>query len=167
MGKRARKRREGDEGPVERPEAVERLLGDEGVDDDGTPVEQAERQDADPDADGAGPAKPKGRHPAPDGRLREVSMLVEEADYVLHLYRWILLTAQVPRAQDWLRREDWPHPDHVIDVFGSWDKFVAHAEVPDSLKVSGVIAERNGAGRAASTITEATTVVRAAFTPMP
>jgi chemotaxis protein histidine kinase CheA len=59
-------------------------------------------------------------------------MLVEEADYLSHLYRWTLMTGEVPRAQDWLRREDWPHPDHVIDVFGSWDKFLAHAELPSS-----------------------------------
>jgi hypothetical protein len=59
-------------------------------------------------------------------------MLVEEADYLSHLYRWTLMTGEVPRAQDWLKREDWPHPDHVIDVFGSWDKFLSHAELPSS-----------------------------------
>ena len=68
----------------------------------------------------------------PDGRLREVALLVEEADYLLALYRWIVLTGEVPRAQDWLRREEWPHPDYVIDVFGSWEKFLQHAEVPSS-----------------------------------
>jgi hypothetical protein len=68
----------------------------------------------------------------PDGRLREVALLVEEADYLHALYRWVLLTGEVPRAQDWLRREEWPHPDYVIDVFGSWEKFLQHAEVPGS-----------------------------------
>src|SRR4051812_16483639 len=68
----------------------------------------------------------------PDGRLREVALLVEEADYLLALYRWIVLTGEVPRAQDWLRREEWPHPDYVIDVFGSWEKFLQHAEIPSS-----------------------------------
>jgi hypothetical protein len=68
----------------------------------------------------------------PDGRLREVALLVEEADYLLALYRWIVLTGEVPRAQDWLRREEWPHPDYVIDVFGSWEKFLQHAEIPAS-----------------------------------
>src|SRR5260221_7056429 len=85
----------------------------------GTVGASAEAADA-PEPDG----KPK---LAPDGRLREVSLLVEEADYLLQLYRWIVLTAEVPRAQDWLKREQWPHPDYVIDVFGSWDKFLAHA----------------------------------------
>jgi hypothetical protein len=68
----------------------------------------------------------------PDGRLREVALLVEEADYLLALYRWIVLTGDVPRAQDWLRREEWPHPDYVVDVYGSWEKFLQHAEIPSS-----------------------------------
>jgi hypothetical protein len=68
----------------------------------------------------------------PDGRLREVALLVEEADYLFALYRWIVLTGEVPRAQDWLRREEWPHPDYVVDVFGSWEKFLQHAEIPAS-----------------------------------
>jgi chemotaxis protein histidine kinase CheA len=93
--------------------------------------EQTEPQDGaeqreEPPADGApGPVRP-------DGRLREVALLVEEADYLLALYRWIVLTGDVPRAQDWLRREEWPHPDYVIDVFGSWEKFLQHAEIPSS-----------------------------------
>lgn len=65
----------------------------------------------------------------PDGRLREVSLLVEEVDYVHQLYRWIILAGDVPKAQEWLKREPWPHPDHVIDVFGSWEKFLVHAHV--------------------------------------
>src|SRR3954447_8453818 len=68
----------------------------------------------------------------PDGRLREVALLVEEADYLFALYRWIVLTGEVPRAQDWLRREEWPHPDYVVDVCGSWEKFLQHAEIPAS-----------------------------------
>ena len=93
--------------------------------------EQTEAQDdaeqrEEPAADGApGPVRP-------DGRLREVALLVEEADYLLALYRWIVLTGDVPRAQDWLRREEWPHPDYIIDVFGSWEKFLQHAEIPSS-----------------------------------
>jgi hypothetical protein len=93
--------------------------------------EQTESQDATErteDAPADGPPAPV----RPDGRLREVALLVEEADYLLALYRWILLTGEVPRAQDWLRREEWPHPDYVIDVFGSWEKFLQHAEIPTS-----------------------------------
>jgi hypothetical protein len=93
--------------------------------------EQTEPQEATEQADDA----PSDGAPVPlrpDGRLREVALLVEEADYVLSLYRWIVLTGEVPRAQDWLRREEWPHPDYVIDVFGSWEKFLQHAEIPSS-----------------------------------
>ncbi len=183
MGKRSRRRKDDDEGPVERPPAVDALLGvdrsagaDDGTpgtgpdggrqrdrDDDARDEDGAARGEDDPERDGgaddpereqdgdgngaaatdapgkaAASAKgsdrqgPPARHPPPDGRLRDVAYLVEEADHLLHLYRWILLTGEVPRAQDWLKREDWPHPDHVIDVFGNWQKFLTHAGVSDS-----------------------------------
>jgi hypothetical protein len=90
------------------------------------PQEAAERAEDATGTDGA-PAPLR-----PDARLREVALLVEEADYLHALYRWIVLTGEVPRAQDWLRREEWPHPDYVIDVFGSWEKFLQHAEIPSS-----------------------------------
>ncbi len=77
-------------------------------------------------------ASPRMGRPKAEARLREVSYLVEEADYLLHLYRWIVLAGEPPRAQDWLKTEDWPHPDAVIEVFGSWEKFFEHAEIPSS-----------------------------------
>jgi hypothetical protein len=84
-------------------------------------------------APGASPAR-AGRpgRPKADPRLREVSLLVEEADYLAHLYRWIVLVGEPPSAQDWLKTEDWPHPDIVVEVFGSWERFLSAAEVPDS-----------------------------------
>src|SRR3954463_10459273 len=90
-------------------------------------TEATETQDAaSAAADGAsGPLRP-------DGRLREVAMLVEEADYLLALYRWVVMTGEVPRAQDWLRREEWPHPDYVVDVYGSRGEVLQHAEIPSS-----------------------------------
>lgn len=86
------------------------------------------------ESDGEAAANGRGRTAPlrPDGRLREVALLVEEADYLLALYRWLVLSGELPRAQDWLRREEWPHPDYVIDVFGSWEKFLQHAEIPNS-----------------------------------
>jgi hypothetical protein len=135
MGKRSRRRKDGDE-PDERPAALEALLGPDPEpsrrEDGEGPAEEGDEPDGQRGPGGSAAASPPARHPAPDGRLREVSMLVEEADYVSHLYRWTLMTGEVPRAQDWLKREDWPHPDHVIDVFGSWEKFLAHAELPSS-----------------------------------
>ena len=81
-----------------------------------------------------GGARAAGRpgRPKADPRLREVSLLVEEADYLAHLYRWIVLVGEPPSAQDWLKTEDWPHPDIVVEVFGSWERFLGAAEVPDS-----------------------------------
>ena len=87
---------------------------------------------SDAPAAGARPTAGRPGRPKADPRLREVSLLVEEADYLLHLYRWIVLAGGPPSAQDWLKTEDWPHPDVVIEVFGSWERFLAAAEVPDS-----------------------------------
>jgi hypothetical protein len=88
------------------------------------------------DGDGAAgpsPARPpRPGRPKADPRLREVSLLVEEADYLLHLYRWVVLAGEPPSAQDWLKTEEWPHPDVVIEVFGSWERFLAAGEIPDS-----------------------------------
>jgi hypothetical protein len=94
-------------------------------------------QEQDPAGDAEPAARPESENGGaaplrPDGRLREVALLVEEADYLLALLRWIVLTGEVPRAQDWLRREDWPHPDYVLDVFGSWERFLSAADVPGS-----------------------------------
>jgi len=89
---------------------------------------------AEPAPAGQGRSGRPGRpgRPKADARLREVSLLVEEADYLAHLYRWIVLVGDPPSAQDWLKTEDWPHPDVVVEVFGSWDRFLAAAEVPES-----------------------------------
>lgn len=67
-----------------------------------------------------------------DPRLREVMAYAEEADMLYHLYRWTLLKGGVPSARDWLPREDMPHPDAVAEVFGSWAKFLDHAQLADS-----------------------------------
>ena len=91
----------------------------------GEAPEEPQQDAAAEEPDGPAPLRP-------DGRLREVSLLVEETDYIYALYRWVILTGEVPKPNDWLRREEWPHPDYVIDVFGSWEKFLAHAELPAS-----------------------------------
>ncbi len=139
MGKRSRRRGEGDEQPID-PEIRDRALGAGDSAESSGPAADA------PAADGG--AAPAGRKPERDRRLYEVSLLVEEADYLGALYRWILLTGEVPKANDWFKREDWPHPDYVNDVFGSWDKFLAHAGVTDS----PLIAKLREAGAAAKDI---------------
>src|SRR5688500_15520858 len=67
-----------------------------------------------------------------DPRMREVIAYAEEADMLYHLFRWTLLKGSVPTARDWLPREDMPHPDAVVDIFGSWPKFLEYAGLPDS-----------------------------------
>jgi len=37
------------------------------------------------------------------------------------MYRWTALTGQPPTEREWLRDKQWPHPDIVVDLFGSWD----------------------------------------------
>ena len=72
------------------------------------------------------------RRPGNDGRLTEVSYLIAEADLLLHLYRWIVLVGDLPKAQDWLADERWPHPDAAVEAFGSWEGFLKEAAVADS-----------------------------------
>ncbi len=121
MGKRSRRK------GIEPDDAVRALAG-VGPADPADPADPAAALDDTPAADGTPGPPPL----EPDGRLREVSLLVEEVDYVYQLYRWIILTGAVPKAQEWLKREAWPHPDYVIDVFGSWEKFLTHAHVTES-----------------------------------
>jgi HNH endonuclease len=43
------------------------------------------------------------------------------AEIIAEMYRWTALTGQPPTEREWLRDNQWPHPDVVIDLFGSWD----------------------------------------------
>src|SRR3954449_1850145 len=111
MGKRARRRGDsGDDATVAAPAA------------DGAPES----------ADGAEPAAQKGGPPQGDIRLRQAMDYVEEADHLLALFRWTLLTGEIPRPEDWLPRDDWPHPDQVGHVFGSWNRFVEYSGLRDA-----------------------------------
>src|SRR3954468_14372878 len=125
MGKRSRRRGDKQEdATAPAADGSATTTADDGV----------EAGDVDDAADPAPPAAPPAL--SSDGRLHQAQLLIEEADHLLHLYRWIVLDGEVPRAQDWLRREDWPHPDDVIHVFGSWEKFLQHAQVPESAVVA-------------------------------
>jgi DNA repair exonuclease SbcCD ATPase subunit len=104
---------------VERPPSVAKLLGE-----DPPEPEETER-------DGGVDKIPPGKRFA-DPRLREVIAYAEEADYLYHLFRWIVLKGQLPAPRDWMPREDMPHPDAVAEVFGSWQRFLDHAGIPDA-----------------------------------
>src|SRR5690242_14978688 len=43
------------------------------------------------------------------------------AEIIAEMFRWTALTGQPPTEREWLRDKQWPHPDIVIDLFGSWD----------------------------------------------
>ena len=74
----------------------------------------------------------KGGAPQGDVRLRQAMDYLEEADMLLALFRWIVLCGEVPRPEDWLPRDDWPHPDQVGHVFGSWNRFIEYSGVRDA-----------------------------------
>src|SRR4051794_19110683 len=88
------------------------------------------RQAAEPAEDGEAPQR--GGPPKGDLRLREVMDFAEEADMLLALFRWTALTGEIPDPNDWLPREDWPHPDQVAHVFGSWSKFLEYSGLRDA-----------------------------------
>src|SRR4051812_15168409 len=121
MGKRSRRRGEADEAT-----AAPRIDGAGPDDPAQTPAESS--------ADGAGPAAAPARGGAPQGdvRLRQAMDYVEEADMLLALFRWTVLTGDLPRPEDWLPRDDWPHPDAVGNVFGNWNKFLEYSGVKDA-----------------------------------
>jgi len=82
--------------------------------------------------DGATSERPPPGPRFADGRLREAIAYVDEVDMHYHLFRWVALRGELPTARDWLPREDLPHPDAVIDVFGSWPKFLETSGLVDS-----------------------------------
>ena len=116
MGKRSRRRGEEPEATA----ATEKADGaPEGADGDGAqPAAAAEPQR---------PGPKKG-----DLRLREAMDFIEEADMLLALFRWTTLNGEVPKPEDWLPREDWPHPDQVSHVFGSWNRFLEYSGLRDA-----------------------------------
>lgn len=137
MGKRSRRRGEPEPGDVARVTAADASPG----------AGDASAGEPTPDGNGAVAAavdtdadrRPPSRGGAPEGdlRLREALNFVEEADMLLALFRWTVLTGEPPRPDDWLPREDWPHPDAVSNVFGSWSKFVDYSglrEAPPVLR---------------------------------
>src|SRR3954451_3175816 len=43
------------------------------------------------------------------------------AEIIAEMFRWTALTGAPPTEREWLRDKQWPHPDVVADLFGSWD----------------------------------------------
>jgi hypothetical protein len=71
--------------------------------------------------------------PAGDvNELRDLYAITDRMALLYHLYRWTLLTGELPEPEDWKRREDWPHPNWVDDVFGNWDAMLDASGVDDA-----------------------------------
>ena len=116
MGKRSRRRGEADESP-RATASIDGAVADDGQSADSAPEEQQPQ---------------RGGSPQGDVRLRQAMDYVEEADMLLALFRWTVLTGDLPRPEDWLPRDDWPHPDAVGNVFGNWTKFLDYAGIKDA-----------------------------------
>jgi hypothetical protein len=98
--------------------------------DGGEPVEKA----AAPAPAGQSEPEPEAP-PFPAGDvndLRDLYAITDRMALLYHLYRWTLLTGQLPEPEDWQRRDDWPHPNWVDDVFGSWDAMLDASNVDDA-----------------------------------
>src|SRR4051794_24570678 len=129
MGKRSRRRGEADEATPAPPSDGIAADGAAPISADGTASESA-AQAARSAPETTQPTR--GGAPAGDVRLRQAMDYVEEADMLLALFRWTILTGDLPRPEDWLPRDDWPHPDAVGNVFGNWNKFLEYAGVKDA-----------------------------------
>src|SRR4051794_20272712 len=49
------------------------------------------------------------------------------AEIIAEMYRWTALTGSPPTEKEWLRDKQWPHPDVVVELFGSWDDGIKDA----------------------------------------
>src|SRR4051812_37534588 len=112
MGKRARRKaKNGDAPPVDHSPH-------EPIEASPEPVE--EKQDERP-------------FPAGDvNELRDLYSITDRMALLYHLYRWTLLTGELPEPEDWQRRDDWPHPNWVEDVYGNWDAMLDASGVDDA-----------------------------------
>ena len=76
----------------------------------------------------ADPAKP-----APDTKAALEAL--DSFDRLMVLYgicRWTAVAGQPPEPEDWEGDKDWPQPDAVESLFGSWDQALAESGVLDS-----------------------------------
>jgi len=71
--------------------------------------------------------------PAPDRRAALEAL--DAFDRLMVLYgicRWTALSGEPPEPEDWVDDKDWPQPEAVESLFGSWDEALAESGVLDS-----------------------------------
>ncbi len=72
--------------------------------------------------------------PAPDAKAALEAL--DSFDRLMVLYgicRWTAAAGQPPEPEDWDDDKDWPQPDAVESLFGSWDDALAESGVLDSV----------------------------------
>ncbi len=85
--------------------------------------------------------------PAPDKRASLEAL--DSFDRLMVLYgicRWAALAGEPPEPEDWEGDKDWPQPEAVESLFGSWDDALAESGVLDST-VPGLLDRVAGAHR--------------------
>ncbi|MEO6496046.1 MAG: hypothetical protein ABIO51_01050 [Solirubrobacteraceae bacterium] len=73
--------------------------------------------------------------PRPEPDRKAALEALDSFDRLMVLYgmcRWTALSGQPPEPEDWLDDKDWPQPDAVEALFGSWDDALGEAGVLDS-----------------------------------
>jgi hypothetical protein len=73
--------------------------------------------------------------PRPEADKKAALEALDSFDRLMVLYgmcRWTALSGRVPEPEDWQDDKDWPQPDAVEALFGSWDDALAEAGVLDS-----------------------------------
>lgn len=76
-----------------------------------------------------------GETPRPSADGKAALEALDSFDRLMVLYgicRWTALSGSPPEPEDWLDDKDWPQPDAVEALFGSWDDALAEAGVLDS-----------------------------------
>ena len=73
--------------------------------------------------------------PRPSADRKAALEALDSFDRLMVLYgicRWTALSGNPPEPEDWQDDKDWPQPDAVDALFGSWDDALAEAGVLDS-----------------------------------
>lgn len=73
--------------------------------------------------------------PRPGADKKAALEALDSFDRLMVLYgmcRWTALSGRHPEPEDWQDDKDWPQPDAVDALFGSWDDALAEAGVLDS-----------------------------------
>src|SRR3954453_12676527 len=73
--------------------------------------------------------------PRPPADTKAALEALDSFDRLMILYgicRWTAIAGEPPEPEDWQDDKDWPQPDAVDSLFGSWDAALSEAGVLDS-----------------------------------